>query len=150
MDDGESYRWQVVETIHFHPTQASAVDGVCVAYLDLMGVPHLPKEEWYCNSHAMESLHVMLADLHQPELQFSMVTDASAPTIGTRLLQYEATGEYAMVELVEGEPKTQIGRVRGTYTDWYVDTFDTFIPDRHSPYSAVYVAWCVKKELAVV
>jgi len=145
MDDGESYRWRVVDMINFYPEQTSQVDGVCIAYVDRVGMPLLPPEEWYCNSHDAESLHIMLSDMREPKLELSMVSDASAPTIGKRLINYEPTGEYTMVELVEGEPKAKIGKVKSAPTDWYVDRFDTFTPQRQNPYSAVYIAWCVER-----
>lgn len=137
---GIDKRWQIVKLVSYAPMGLHpAVAEVYLAIVNREDLETPPEAEWYCNSHPQEAIHVMLSEVRSPELSLIWDCQNEPPKIGEPLLEGEDTGvsstEFSTV--VKLKPPV-----------WFVDRFDTYLPQTKAPYS-MYLAWCKARVLQV-
>jgi len=138
---GIEKRWKIVDLAAYHPTTLDpTVTTVYVAIVNREDMDLLPKESWYCHSHPPEAIHVLLSEVYKPELSLVWDCRNEPPRIGEGLFEGVDTG------IPSSEFSTFI---KPLPPEWFIDRFDTYLPEGKAPY-AMYLGWCSRiRELAV-
>ncbi len=129
-----SPKWRVVEVVPYH-SKASVIQGAFLVYVHPVDSELSPKEDWDSALYMNSAIHVEMSEVGQPELQVGWNVLGQAPTIGERLMNYEATEHPTWMQPVA--------------TDWVIDSFDEFLPQTQSFYKAIYIAWCKAERFAI-
>lgn len=125
---GRQKHWAIVEVAAYKPiTLGQAVRAVYLAFVQREDLPLTPKADW--SFHPQKTIHVHLTAIDEPELQLGFNVLGDPPQIGECLLSHEAT-----------TPKVA----------WVIDRYDTYLPEAHASYSAIYLAWCLVHERSIV
>ena len=132
---GRQKRWHIVELVAYKPVVLEPVmlgqdvRAVYLAQVQREDLPLAPKAEWSF-SHPQESVHIHLASVGNPMLQLGFNALGEPPHIGARLTLDPLDATDANKE-------------------WVIDRYDTYLPESHAAYHAIYLAWCLVAEHSI-
>lgn len=150
---GRQKRWHIVELVAYKPVVLEPVmlgqdvHAVYLAQVHREDLPLAPRAEWsFC--HPQESVHVHLANVDTPALQLGFNALGEPPHIGARLTldQSESDPSEAIGTQLTQPELTQPELTQTKRTQWVIDRYDTYLPESHASYHAIYLAWCLVPE----
>jgi hypothetical protein len=120
---GSERRWFKVQVTPYQAAQQD-IDVYFVHVNRTLSTP----VTWDCEGRENETIHVELSAVGAPILGFAFNVLGEAPSVGSRLMNYEQTSHPT---LMNESP-----------THWIRDRYDEFLPVGEAPYKAIYLTWC--------